>query len=102
MAFAIAKTMLNGLHRQIYLFGEITQSGQQPFEWPQKLATFALAHPRDNAAFIKDAFNYLTRLFGTNIRKTSERHQKNITHGLAEDVYPYPDHLSFCDLRDQQ
>jgi len=27
-AFAIAKTMLNGLHRQIYLFGEITQSAQ--------------------------------------------------------------------------
>ena len=32
LAFAIAKTILNGFDRHIYLFSEITQSAQQRFE----------------------------------------------------------------------
>ena len=32
IAFAIAKTILNGFERHIYLFSEITQSAKQRFE----------------------------------------------------------------------
>ena len=35
LAFAIAKTILNGFERHIYLFGELTRSAKQRFEQRQ-------------------------------------------------------------------
>lgn len=46
LAFAIAKTIINGFERHIYLYGEITQSAKERFEQRQWLAVQAAAKSR--------------------------------------------------------
>jgi isocitrate dehydrogenase kinase/phosphatase len=61
--------------------------------FPEELATFALANPRYKAAFIKHHPELLDASFW-------QQCQQNVANGIVEDVYPYPDHVRFCNLQE--
>jgi len=62
--------------------------------FPEELATFALANPRYRAAFIKHHPELLEASFW-------QQCQQNVAKGIVEDVFPYPDNLRFCNLREE-
>ena len=63
--------------------------------FPEELATFALANPKYRAAFMKHHPELLEASFW-------QQCQKNVANGIVEDVFPYPDHLRFCNLHDEK
>jgi len=60
--------------------------------FPEELATFALANPHYRKAFLLHHANLLEASYW-------QQCQNNVANGIYEDVFPYPHHLKFCNIK---
>jgi len=60
--------------------------------FPEELATFALANIRYRKAFLRHHANLLEASYW-------QQCQSDVANGLYSDVFPYPHHLRFCNIK---